>query len=300
MGQDPARITAADFVTPPEFRDLSLSPNEAGRVGGLYLELGARERETGLAACYQQVPLRTLPPFRLGDGRPVLLYVLNPTAGLLDGDGHLLRLTARAGTHALIVGQSATRIHPCPVSFATQQWAVRVEAGAALAVLPGPSIPFDACRYYQRVAVELDEGADFAWGDIGLAGRYARGSASERFRFAALVQEFHVRREGRLVFRDRFAWRGPWDEATAAWHCGGPAWGTVFATRTIPDTGGARFTTGSGDTCARWTGPAEQVIADVVRAVVGGAALGDALAPVHWFSNQSNARVPVPPAAPRP
>src|SRR5262245_21778698 len=134
------RITAADFVTPPEFRGLSLSAHEAGRVGGMRLELVVGERGTGLGSCYQQVPLRVLPPSRLGGERPALLYLLNPTAGLLDGDGQLVTLSARAGTRAVVVGQSATRIHPCPVGFATQQWHIRVEAGAALVVLPGPSI----------------------------------------------------------------------------------------------------------------------------------------------------------------
>jgi urease accessory protein len=284
------RITAADFVTPPEFRGLALSASEAGRVGGLRLELVPRGGGTGLGRCYQQVPLRVLPPFRLAAG-PALLYLLNPTAGLLDGDGQLVALTARAGTCAVVVGQSATRVHPCLVGFATQQWAIRVEAGAALVVLPGPSIPFAGCRYFQRVAVELDEGARFAWGDVGLAGRYARGAASERFRFAALVQEFHVRRAGRLVFRDRFAWRGPWDEATARWHFGGgSAWGSVFATGPAAADGGACFTTAHGDTCARWAGAAEAVTADVVRAalrqVADGGAFGDELAPSHWFSGQ--------------
>jgi urease accessory protein len=290
MGADSARITAADFVTPPEFRDLRLSASEAGRVGGLRLELTPGPRGTHLGACYQQVPLRVLPPFRLGDHRPVLIYLLNPTAGLLDRDGQLVALTARAGTRAVVVGQSATRIHPCPVGFATQQWFIRVEAGAALAVLPGPSIPFAGCRYYQRVRAELDEGAGFVWGEVGLAGRYARGAASERFRFAALVQEFQVRRGGRLVFRDRFAWRGPWDEATAAWHLGGgSAWGSVFASGLVTDTGGARFMTAAGDTCARWAGPAEQVTAQVVSAALkaAGGTFGDELAPVHWFSGQS-------------
>jgi urease accessory protein len=239
-----------------------------------------------------------LPPVRLADLRPALLYLLNPTAGLLDGDGQLVCLTARAGTRAVAVGQSATRIHPCPNGFATQQWVIRVEAGATLAILPGPSIPFAGCRYYQRVEAELDDGAGFVWGDVGLAGRYARGAASERFRFARLVQEFYVRRVGRLVFRDRFSWRGPWDQATAAWHFGdGSAWGSVFATGSAPDTGGARFTTACGDTCVRWAGPSERVTAEVVRTALGAAAAAsagvpdgwafrDELAPVHWFSGQ--------------
>ena len=65
-----------------------------------------------------------MPPFEL-DGEPAsLLYLINLTAGLLDGDGHLIEITARAGTRAVVTGQSATRIHPALASFATQQWAV--------------------------------------------------------------------------------------------------------------------------------------------------------------------------------
>jgi urease accessory protein UreH len=104
----------------------------------------------------------------------------------------------------------ATRIHPCPHGVTTQQWPIRVEAGAVLLVLPGPSIPFAGWRYCQRVAVALEPGASFVWGDVGLAGCYARVAARERFRFAALVQECQVRRAGRLAFRGRFSWQGPW------------------------------------------------------------------------------------------
>ena len=39
---------------------------------------------TKLGACYQQVPLRVLPPFQFATERPALLYLLNPTAGLFD------------------------------------------------------------------------------------------------------------------------------------------------------------------------------------------------------------------------
>jgi urease accessory protein len=294
MGADPARITAAEFVTPPEFRGLRLSPSEAGRVGGVRIELTANEAATSLGHCYQQVPLRVLPPFQLPGG-PALLYLLNPTAGLLDGDGQLVELTARAGTKALVVGQSATRVHPCPDGFATQQWVVRVEAGATLVILPGPAIPFAGCRYYQRAEARVEAGATFVWGDVGLAGRYARGADSERFRFDAWVQELTVFRGGRLVFRDRFSWHGPWDEGESAWHCGtGTAWGTVFATGSVgppqPDTmtaDGAWLTTAAGDSCVRWTGAAEPVTTSVVRAALRSATMdtfGDALAPVHWFS----------------
>ena len=183
-------ITHADFVTPPEFADLRLSSDPTGRIGGLDLELVDDGHGVRLGRCYQQIPLRVLPPFRFDVDQPGLLYLINPTAGLFDGDGHLMRLTAKKGTRTIIVGQSATRIHPSLKSFSTQQWEISVETGATLVVLPGPTIPFAGCRSFQRVTVDLAEDAKFAWGDIGLPGRYARGEQSERFRFETLIQQF--------------------------------------------------------------------------------------------------------------
>ena len=107
------------------------------------------------------------------------------------------------------------------------------------------------------------------------------------------IQEMVVRRAARLVFRDRFCWRGPWDEAKAGWHFGtGPACGSLFVTGSIEDnTGAARFATAAGDTCFRWCGESEAVVAGVVETALraageksGGAWLTQPdLAPNHWF-----------------
>ncbi len=301
MGTQSARITAADFVTPPELRPWRLAANPAGRIGGLRLELAADPGGTRLQSCYQQVPLRVLPPFAFGGWQASLFYLLNPTAGLMDGDGQLVEIRAREGTRSVIVGQSATRIHPAVAGFCSQQWRILVENGAVLVVLPGPAIPFKGCRYFQRVEIDLAEGASLVWGDIWLAGRYARGPASEWFQFEILVQDLTIRRNGRLVFRDRFCWSGPWDQETAAWHFGGaPACGMVFTTGAFPENiqpdssgiSGGIFPTAFGDTCLRWYGEAEVVTARVVDTAFGAAAgesaaawlSGVDLAPNHWFS----------------
>lgn len=306
MGAPATRITAADFWTPPELSGRHLATYAAGRIGGVRLELVSDGRATRLGRCYQQVPLRVLPPFHFGAHQPALLYLLNPTAGLLDGDAQLVELTARAGSRAVVVGQSATRIHPCIVGFSTQQWDIRVEAGAVLVVLPGPALPFPGCRYYQQVTADLEEGASLVWGDIWLSGRYARGHGSEQFQFDRLIQEFTVRRGGRLVFRDRFCWRGPWDREAAAWHFRSlPACGSLFATGAVAETslppsrpsGWALFPTARGDTCLRGQGTSEEVARAVVETALRLGALHDGqapgqswllpgheLAPNHWFS----------------
>jgi len=83
----------------------------------------------------------------------------------------------------------------------------------------------------QRVRIDLEPGASLIWGDLWFAGRYAREAVSELFQFEIIIQDFTVYREGRLVFRDRFVWRGPWDEKQAAWHFASqPACGSLFVT----------------------------------------------------------------------
>jgi urease accessory protein len=303
MGATTARITAEDFLTPPEFAHWSLANHSAGRIGGVRLQLEADSDENRLAHCYQQIPLRVMPPFRFGPGQPSLIYLLNPTAGLMDGDGQLIQIRAREGTRAVIVGQSATRIHPAVRGFSTQQWQVHVEANAVLVILPGPAIPFQGARYYQRVRIDLEKGAGLIWGDLWYAGRYARGEASEQFQFETLIQDFTVYREERLDFRDRFVWHGPWDAQTASWHFGShPACGSLFVTGPLVDSllpspsnySRAIFRTGASDTCLRWLGGSEPITADLVTVglryagILGGGKSPwlipfQDLAPNHWF-----------------
>jgi urease accessory protein len=305
MGNTTIRITAQDFVTPPELAGYALAANGAGRIGGVRLQLTAAGGTTRPAGCYQQVPLR-VNTLGFWPDQPALVYLLNPTAGLFDGDAQLIDIHSGPGSRAFVTGQSATRIHPCLTGFSTQQWQVRVEAGAILVVLPGPAIPFQGCRYVQRVRVDLAEGAHLIWGDLWVAGRYARGAESERFQFRDVIQDLTISRDGRLIFRDRFCWRGPWDEATAAWHFGGAdAYGSLFTTvetpaEETPAELGLRqacFKTSAKHTCLRWLGPVQAVAAAMTRQAFALAARAENqidpwlvathdLAPNHWFADQ--------------
>lgn len=321
------RITRDDLLTPPEFNGLRPVDHPAARVGGARIELIRARGATRLGSCYQQVPVRLVPPFNFDSEPAALLYLINPTAGLMDGDGHYIDLVARSGASALVTGQSATRVHPALASYATQQWNVTVEPDASLVVLPGPLIPFRRSRYYQRGRVSLAEGARLIWGDIWLPGRYERGAISERFAFDHIVQDLEVRRASELIYRERFHWSGPWSAEDASWRLGAQlCCAALFVAGAVPAgvLGPADvfhrsvFTLESGETCIRWCGPPEEVAADLVRAALhiagSWSARGAAsrwfldsgcLAPNHWFMPIASRveRIAAPlsfePAAPR-
>jgi urease accessory protein len=306
VGSRAVRITRNELLTSPEFRDQHLAEHQAGRIGGARIELVRIGDETRLGECYQQVPVRLMPPFVIESEPASLLYLINLTAGLMDGDGHLIEITAREGSRAVVTGQSATRVHPALDRYATQQWTVTVEDDACLVVLPGPTIPFRGSRYYQRGRVELAPRARLIWGDIWLAGRYERGELSERFQFERIVQDFEARRSGRLVYRDRFRWEGPWTSDDSDWYFGGAlACASLFMAgpvpESLPDAGPAlrrsvfRLETGEG--CIRWCGNPAAVTADLVRNALRLAAswtvgpnappwllASNGLASNHWFS----------------
>ncbi|OWK40357.1 urease accessory protein UreD [Fimbriiglobus ruber] len=253
-----------------------------------------RAGRTRLGACYQQVPVQVLPPFHFASETAALLYLINPTVGLMDGDAHRIDVTARRGTRAVVTGQSASRIHPALAGYATQQWSIRVDDGADLVVLPGPAIPYRGARFYQRVRIDLAATARLVWGDVWHPGRHLYGADPELFVFDRLVQHLEVRRAGRLVYRDRFDWRGPWTADDREWHLGGRlAAGTLFATGPVRE-GPAESDTfqravlplASGDTCVRVCGDPRAVTWECARFAF--AAAGDWSDGPPWLSGGNN------------
>ena len=300
-----ARITRDDFPAPPELADRDPAGAPDGHVGGLRAELRSRDGQMHLGRTYFQNPVRVIRPLTVEPGGPSLLYLMNMTAGLLDGDGQLVHLDVGPGIRGFVTNQSASRIHPCPRYHAASRFDLKVARDAVLCLLPGPTIPFVGSRYHQRTSIDLEPGAQVVWGDILLPGRTRYARAPERFVFDRLIQELRVRRDGRLVFHERFAWEGPWDEPRARWHFGGAeAAASLFVSGPVapedlpplPDGEIAIQETAHGDTCIRLLGrDAEQVIAAAARTALTAAArlagepgtwlLDSAgLSSDHWFS----------------
>ncbi len=300
-----ARINRADFPPPPELADRDPANAPDGHVGGLRAELRCRDGETQLGRVYFQNPVRVIRPVTVQRGGPSLLYLMNMTAGLLDGDGQLVDLDVGPGVRCFVTNQSAGRIHPCPRYHAASRFELKVARNAVLCLLPGPTIPFVRSRYHQRTSIDLEPGGQIVWGDILLPGRTRYARAPERFVFDRMIQELRIRRDGRLIYHERFAWEGPWDEARVRWHFGdAEAAASLFVSGPVaaedlpplPDGEVVVQETAHGDTCIRLLGrDAEQVITTAARVALTASARlageegtwllhSTGLSTIHWFS----------------
>ncbi len=111
---------------------------------------------------------------------------------------------------------------------------------------------------------------------------------------------------GALIYRERFAWHGPWSADDVSWFLGsGRATGSLFLTGTVDGRkedgliDRAVLPLESGDSCIRWCGPPRELTANLVGTAMAAAArwhgndvpwllFSHHLAPNHWFTPLSS------------
>lgn len=170
------------------------------RTGVLHLHFGVRGGRTALLRDMQKAPLMVIRPFELPCGT-LMVFIVNPTGGVLGGDHAEIRVTVEAGARALILTQSATRVQPSPDGRpATQDLHFQVSAGARLEFHPERTIPFAGSAFAQTLTAELEEGAQFALTETLASGRVQTG---ERLAFASYQSRVQVGVAGRRVYLDR-------------------------------------------------------------------------------------------------
>ena len=139
-------------------------------------------------------------PLPSGERLAQLLYV---GPGVMAGDDLALEVEVGPGAAALLVAQSATKIHAMRAPGAAHQAIrFRVAAGASLEYHPGLSIPFAHSDFSQRIEVDLAAGARFVMLERWAAGRVARG---ERHAYRRVASSLRVRSAGELVYADALA-----------------------------------------------------------------------------------------------
>ncbi len=127
---------------------------------------------TAVRAAYADSPLRILTPRNHGDAAWAYLSTLG--GGMVDGDALHLELFVEAAARAFVSTQGPTRVYRSARGCSSTCFA-RVDANAALLLLPNPLACFAGADYRQETRIELAASASLACWEILSAGRAARG-----------------------------------------------------------------------------------------------------------------------------
>ncbi len=143
-------------------------------------------------------------PFHLSkpywDGQALILQVVNPTAGILEGDQLRSDIGVGPGAALLVTSPSATRVFRMKVGAASSRQRFAVEAGGWLEFWPEPLVPHQGSVFHQSTALDVAPGGAALFADFLLPGRMARGEA---WGWNRLVLELDVRVGGERILRER-------------------------------------------------------------------------------------------------
>lgn len=171
--------------------------------GHLHLRaVRASDGSTGLSAQSFRAPFHLSKPNWDPDAQVLHVQVVNPTAGILEGDRLESSITVEKGAALLVTTPSASRLFRMTEGgHATGRQHFEVAPGASLEVFPEPIVPHRGSSYFQETTIEAAEGSNLLFIDQLMPGRLAHGEA---WVWDRLVLGLAVRRSGELILRERF------------------------------------------------------------------------------------------------
>ena len=173
-----------------------------GRNGRLDYAFGEKtksgQRKTVIQRRFSCVPLQILKPQYTTHGE-VLLYLLSPTGGVVQGDQYDLKLDLSTNAQVIFTTQAATKVYAMPNDTANQAVFLKVGRNARLEYLPDPLILFRSSRFSQVIEVDISPGGIFVFQDIILPGRVSR---QEDFVFTNFSSSLRVNDQHGLLLYD--------------------------------------------------------------------------------------------------
>ena len=125
--------------------------------------------------------------------------IANTSGGIAGGDGADLSISAGPDVTATVTTQAAEKIYRSAGPDSEVRTRVTVAAGAFVEWVPQETILFDGARLCRRIAFDIAPGGRLLAAEILIYGRVARG---ERFTRGRLLDQWRVRRGGRLAWAD--------------------------------------------------------------------------------------------------
>jgi urease accessory protein len=186
----------------------------SGFGGHLHLRAAVRASDrTIIAAQSFRAPFHVSKPYWDPDSRVLLAQVVNPTAGILEGDTLESEVRVDAAAALLVTTPSASRVFRMQSGQATCRQQFSVAGDGWLEVMPEPLVPHRGSRYLQSTTIEVSAGGGIYFVDQLMPGRLGHGDA---WQWDRLALDLTVRRAGELILRERLDQSGPELKALAA------------------------------------------------------------------------------------
>ncbi|HYC64684.1 MAG TPA: urease accessory protein UreD [Reyranellaceae bacterium] len=178
----------------------AIAPRLQRASGACRVSFAVRDGKTRLADLYQRDPCRVLFPDP-EPGEPVQAVLLTTSGGVTDGDALSMAIEAEPGTEAVVATQAAEKIYRAAKGGGHCTIGVSVTAGegATLDWLPQETIVFEGARLKRRTVADVSPGAALLACEMVVLGRAASG---ERFTDGLLLDQWSVRRAGKLMWTD--------------------------------------------------------------------------------------------------
>jgi urease accessory protein len=200
--------------------------------GHLHLRATARaDGTTVLGSQSFRAPFHLSKPYWDPDARTLQVQVVNPTAGILEGDRLESEIFVDRGAALLLTTPSASRVFRMQGGAAASEQRIRVAAGGWFEMLPEPLVPHRGSVFRQSTTLDVDSGAAVVYVDQLLAGRVGHGEA---WLWSRLRVELALRLDGRLILQERLDTSGPELAALARLHGFGAAAGFANAVILAP------------------------------------------------------------------
>ena len=171
--------------------------------GHLHLRaVRAADGRTALSAQSFRAPFHLSKPNWDPEAEVLHVQVVNPTAGILEGDRLESSIAVDSGAALLVTTPSASRLFRMTEGgHANGRQYFAVAGDASLEVFPEPIVPHRGSTYFQETTIDAAEGSTLLFIDQQMPGRLAHGEA---WAWDRLVLGLTVRRAGELLLRERF------------------------------------------------------------------------------------------------
>jgi len=155
---------------------------------------------TYLSAQSFRAPLHLSKPHT--DKGALVVNVVNPTAGLFDGDEVDIKVFVETGARLVLTTPSASRVYRArserPARVCQE---IHVAAGAFVEFFPELFIPQGGARYHQQTRLHVEDGGQMLYCEWLAPGRVARG---EVFDYEELCWDTDVWHGNSLTVRERY------------------------------------------------------------------------------------------------